>query len=135
MGMYTEVVVKINFNKDEIGVDNLKILEYLFNNNNDSTIDESKLPNHLFFQTPRWKSIGNSCSFYHHPRVINDWYEFNNSIYIFSRSDLKNYDNEIELFFDWLNTLTLTVSDNEYIGYSQYEDDLTPKIYTYNKKE
>jgi len=136
MGMYTEIVVKITINKTKIGEQAFSILEALFNPNTDVVIkDITNLPSHEFFNCDRWVQIGNSHSFYHHPNAVADWYypsyEILNDytdIHIFNRSDLKNYDNEIEKFFDWINTLNIGY-DGDFIGYSLYEEDDTPTIY------
>lgn len=136
MGMYTEIVVRFNFIPSEIEDNEYKILDFMFNPNSD--LDESdfgSLPSHDFFKCSRWASIGSCSSFYHHPNAVKDWYkpEYeiknpNSSRYVFNRSDLKNYDNEIGLFFDWLDSLGLFY-EGEFMGYSLYEEDNTPTIY------
>lgn len=45
--------------------------------------------------------------------------------YIFSRSDLKNYDDEIAEFFNWFSPLT-TAEPGKCIGYSWYEEHDSP---------
>ena len=71
------------------------------------------------------------CSFYHHPASVNSWVKANgreDDIHLFARNDLKNYDDEIEKFFDWLNTLNFGC-EGDFIGYSLYEEENTPTIY------
>ncbi len=92
MGDYTEILIKSDINcPDEIK----PIFEHLFNRTD--LPDEFELPDHDFFRAPRWTMIGTCSSFYHTP--------WSTSCYahdhVFSRSDLKNYGSEIELFFDW----------------------------------
>jgi hypothetical protein len=128
MGMYTEILVKIDFNKVNINKNNLDILKYMFEEYSDIEKEELVLPNFDFFKCDRWGFIGRSSSFYHHPTPINSWYEDENWVYIFSRSDFKNYDNEIDKFFDWLRSLNL-VDKNTFIGYSLYEESNTPHLY------
>lgn len=133
MGMYTEIVVKICINKSRIGIDNYNILKYMFNENTNIEIEDLVLPEHPFFKCSRWDYIGISSSFYHHPNEVNDWFipsfaKTDDEVYIFSRSDLKNYSNEIENFFDWVNTLDI-MHPNDFIGYSLYEEDNTPTVY------
>jgi len=142
MGMYTEVVVKINFTRKRVGSNNFNILDYMFNPGTRLMTDDYKpadaieLPDHAFFKCARWDSVGSMSSFYHHPERVNSWttQEWNgpDDVYLFARNDLKNYDSEIEKFFNWLNTLDL-MCPNEFLGYSLYEEDDTPIIY--NKKE
>lgn len=136
MGMYTEIVVKLQFDK-EVGNDNYKILSYLFNPLDVNEKEDLIIPEHDFFKCSRWESIGHCSSFYHHPNNVSDWYVLSFRIedvstYAFSRSDLKNYDNEIEKFFDWYSTLNTNECIGDFIGYSLYEEDNTPTIY--NKK-
>jgi len=138
MGMYTEIVVKIEINKVNVGEQAFSILEAMFNPNSCIDLDELELPNHSFFRCDRWQLIGNSSSFYHHPHVVGDWYypryetlSNDTDIYIFSRSDLKNYNSEIEQFFDWLDCLMLNNSNGDFIGYSLYEEETTPTIFRY----
>ena len=46
---------------------------------------------------------------------------------LFSRSDLKNYDREIELFFDWLRPLTCALP-GDCIGWQWYEEHDEPTL-------
>jgi hypothetical protein len=135
MGMYTEIIFRAVINKNKLGPEVYNILDYLFNPSSKIANEELVLPNHKFFTCPRWQHIGNSSSFYHHPNTVNDWYQSpydtseDKDVYVFSRSDLKNYDGEIELFFDWVDTLDI-FHPEEFMGYSLYEEDSLPEIYT-----
>ena len=119
MGMYTEILVKADVNISEISETDLTVINYLFGQGE----KPCSLPSHKFFTLHRWEFIGKSSSFYHHPRAISN---FEDS-YIFSRSDLKNYDDEIENFFDWFRPLT-TAEEGQCIGYSWYEEDAAPTL-------
>lgn len=125
MGMYTELVLKIEVSK-KIDESALNIFKYLFCNNN---VEPTVLPDHPFFKCKRWRCVGKSCSFYHHPETINSWaeYEYSPTIRIFSRSDLKNYDNEIDLFLDWASPYFYN-SENSVVGWKWYEEDETPTL-------
>jgi hypothetical protein len=93
-----------------------------------------KLPKHEFFSKERWEMIGKCCSYYFTPFSTTEL-RFDNiskSYYIISRSDLKNYDGEIEAFFDWIMPY-IANREGSFIGYSRYEEDETPTIYL--KKE
>ena len=136
MGMYTEIVVKIDFTRKKIGSKNFDILDYMFNPDTELMDDNYEpigleIPEHEFFKCHRWDCVGNMNSFYHHPDRVNSWAITNgnaDSIYLFARNDLKNYDSEIEKFFDWLNTLDFGYS-GDFVGYSLYEEDRTPTIH------
>lgn len=119
MGMYTEILVKADVNIDSLSEEEKEVLKFLFAGGK----EPSSLPNHHFFTLSRWHNIGRSCSFYHHPACLNSI----DDSYIFSRSDLKNYDGEIEAFFDWFAPLT-TAGKGKCIGYSWYEEDDEPVL-------
>lgn len=119
MGMYTEILVKADINLSTISEKDLAVINYLFGEGEKPNC----LPNHTFFSLSRWELIGKSSSYYHHPKAINN---FEDS-YIFSRSDLKNYDSEIENFFNWFRPLT-TAEEGHCIGYMWYEENSQPYL-------
>lgn len=90
MGMYTEILVKADVNVNNLSDMEKSVLNYLF----DGGDKPDSLPDHPFFTLDRWSQIGRTCSFYHHPKAVNSVSDCGE--YIFSRSDIKNYDGEIE---------------------------------------
>lgn len=131
MGMYTELVLKIEVNK---GIDEkaFNVLHYMFGGGNGEGL-ENNLPDHPFFRLPRWSLIGKCSSFYHHPSNVNDWYDvdYSSTIYIFSRSDLKNYDDEINHFLDWVKPYVVPATGS-CLGWVWYEEDEMPTLIPYN---
>lgn len=125
MGMYTELVLKCQI-KEGVPRQVKEVLHYLFV---DQTTGVPECPNHPFFKTPRWNFVGSSGSFYHHPKPVTHLYEvdYADFMYIFSRSDLKNYDNEIALFLDWINPY-LDHMPGECIGWTWYEEEEQPTL-------
>lgn len=119
MGMYTELVLKVQI-KEDIPNEISNVLNYLFNN---EILDNISPPKHPFFETPRWTMVGRCSSYYHIPWSCSQ-YEKN---YIFSRSDFKDYSNEIELFLDWLNPY-IDGTQGECIGWTWYETKRTPTL-------
>lgn len=119
MGMYTELVIKCSI-KDEIPEQVHKILQTMFG---DGDYYEGELPNHPFFSRQRWRNIGRSSSYYHIPKAIS-YYNFG---YLFSRSDLKNYENEIDLFLDWLDPYIAEIP-GQCIGWVWYEEFKEPTL-------
>lgn len=120
MGMYTELVLKCGI-KEDIPDDVEAVLHYLFNGGTAPSYD--KLPTHRFFQTTRWSMIGRSNSYYHVPWACSKYYEGR----IFSRSDLKNYDDEIMKFIDWLRPY-IDEFPEQCIGWMWYEEDNAPTL-------
>ena len=126
MGMYTEIVFKARITKN-INHVAMQVFEVLFNPECEKI--PVTLPDHAFFKCSRWRMIGSSGSFYHHPFGVSSWYDAGHSedIYIFSRSDFKNYSSEIELFFDWCRPY-LEALDGECIGWYWYEEEEAPTL-------
>lgn len=122
MGMYTEILVKASVDLDSISEKDLNVIKYLFSGGDEPCTEN--LPEHKFFTLPRWNLIGHCSSYYHHPVVLNSMDEYGS---IFSRSDIKNYDDEIDEFFDWIQPL-VTKTEGECIGYYWYEEDELPTL-------
>ena len=121
MGMYTEIVIKADvFPSISEKVKN--ILEYMFNRP-DIVEPPTDLPDHPFFQTDRWFMIGSCNSFYHIPWTDSKYAHDS----LFSRSDIKNYGGEIELFWDWIRPY-LNHLPEQCIGYQWYEEYDKPKL-------
>lgn len=116
MGMYTELVLKVRLTGDAPR----DIINHMFGDGP----EPATLPAHAFFKTQRWDFIGKSSSFYHHPEALSS---FLSSDYLFSRSDLKNYGNEIALFIDWLQPY-IDAEPGYCIGWEWYEEDDVPTL-------
>ncbi len=116
MGMYTEILIK-SVVKEGVAEE---VLNYLFNN---SGKEPSVLPDHKFFTLPRWRAVGSGRSHFHIP-WSNSLFEGD---YLFSRSDLKNYNEEIENFFDWFQGVSFE-EVGDCIGYSWYEEAEAPTL-------
>lgn len=119
MGMYTELVLKCEVKKD-LPPEVESVLQRLFGNDNDD-VPYLPLPPHEFFACGRWSAIGRCSSYYHVPFATSRYAEG----YIFSRSDLKNYEGEIDKFIDWISPY-LKGCDGTCIGWKWYEEDDMP---------
>lgn len=125
MGMYTELVFKASLIND-VPAEVMAVIDYLFGDGGSDRPEQ--LPDHPFFNKPRWSCIGRCSSFYHHPSTLNSVYkESSGGPYIFSRSDLKNYDGEIAAFLDWIDPY-IYGSVGECIGWSWYEEAEKPTL-------
>ena len=119
MGMYTELLLKAEV-EDETPPQVMRVLEYFFKGGP----EPESLPDHPLFEKPRWEMIGRSSSYYHIP-----WPDGGmgrggaerGTWYIFSRSDLKNYDGEIEAFLDWSRPY-LRPATGSCLGWTWYEE-------------
>lgn len=123
MGMYTEIVISTRIkNIPEV----VEVLKYMAG----ITETQPKLPDHPLFKTPRWTCLFKMSSYYFTPRatVLFEWDDIGGYWCLISRSDLKNYDQEIEQFFDWIKSF-VDHAYGEMIGYSRYEETREPTIW------
>jgi hypothetical protein len=126
MGMYTELYMSASLRPSTPTLVTDVIL-YMFNRD---TEEPEELPEHPFFECQRWDMLG-SCSSYNFSafalsKAIAD--EIGRAVYFTTRSDLKNYDDEIALFIDFIKPY---IEDDGHIGHYRYEEDEEPTlIYT-----
>ena len=131
MGMYTELVLKCEVRGDAPDVVK-KVVRHLFS----GEAAPDTLPGHVFFSCHRWEMIGSGSSAYHHPEAVNSLvkYDWSENIHIFSRSDLKDYEDEIAKFIDWI-TAYVDGSGETCIGWSWYEEEDKPTLIIINAGE
>lgn len=118
MGMYTEILIKADI-EGLLPVEVREVLNCLFNGGE----CPEQLPDHQFFNSTRWEFIGTSSSYYHIPWATSNYRDD----YLFSRSDLKNYDGVVQDFFHWLDPYVAAKSGT-CIGYIWYEEDNEPTL-------
>ena len=146
--MYTECYLSLKLEiktSDSIAI---SFIRYLFDSHFNYSSDEKsfslfkkRFSNHSFFLCERWGRIANSCSYMFNLISIKGYitgheYEKSDGIsynthFISSRFDLKNYDNEIQKFFDLI--YELIDPETFYIGHWQYENDKEPTHIYYKK--
>lgn len=122
MGMYTELILKCIIKSDTPREVN-QILDFLFNRDCKQDVENLAIPTHPFFNCGRWRFIGSCSSYYHIPWASSRYSED----YLFTRSDLKNYDDEIAKFIDWL-TPYIDAAPGQCIGWSWYEEESQPTL-------
>ena len=124
MGMYTELVLNLTI-KGDAPKDATDVIRYLANG------DErpESLPDHPFFKCTRWPMVMQCSSHYFVPFALSKLHEtgYTDGFYLSTRSDLKNYDNEIDLFVDWL-TPYIEAFPGNFLGYKRYEEDEHPTL-------
>ena len=126
MGMYTKLVVDLRF-KDYLPDNVVLGLKIMVGELSFEDFSQSELPNHRFFETSRWKSMLRTCSYYHTPFSLSELHydSISKRYYLTSSSDFKNYDGEINQFFDFISDYV----EVGFLGYSLYEEDETPTLY------
>jgi|TARA_R110000796_G_scaffold247790_1_gene373767 hypothetical protein len=125
MGMYTELFFTARLKKDT-PEEVVAILKHLFEEGS-YDLGLSDKPNHEFFECHRWDCIGNMSSFYFTPFPLSAMRKLQGSYFITSRSDLKNYDGEINKFIDWV-TPYLEGYEGDCIGWTHYEESEQPTL-------
>ena len=126
MGMYTEIFVRATL-IGELPTEVETALECIVGLR---TSDGEVLPEHPLFACPRWDMLGGSGSYYFpagaESTLTRDDLRRGKSLVI--HGNIKNYDDEIELFFDWVNPY-LDEADWDFIGFELYEEDTQPTLY------
>jgi len=127
MGMYTELVLAVELKADtpQDVIDTLMgmVQGYGINSNQD----------HLLFSTDRWQRMLNSGSAYFagkpHSELVYDYY---GCINLTIRTNLKNYDGEIEHFLDWIKPY---VYERGFAGYKRYEECSEPTLIYFGDRD
>jgi len=124
MGNYTEIFVCCRVKEGPA----VQVLQFMLEGS--SPHPDFNTPEHPLFSTPRWNFMLQCSSYYHVPRSMHrfEWDDIGKYHVLISRSDFKNYDNEVELFFDWLRP-HLDADSDDMIGYARYEETREPTIY------
>lgn len=128
MGMYTEIRVECDVRADG---DALTVLRILFDGADEESVDLKAIAfnlHHKLFMCDRWAQIGRMGSAYFDTEPSSSLTSLGDGAWrIKSISNIKNYDNEITLFFDWLRPMIIG-NKGDVIGHSQYESDDEPTI-------
>ena len=126
MGMYTELVLGVELSK-ETPKEVIDVLRYMTGEDDENLLHKEILENHPFFSCDRWKMLLICDSYYFdgqtHSEIVYD--KISNSHFLTSRSNLKNYDDEIDLFLNWIDPYVTTYGN---WGYKRYEEASMPTI-------
>ena len=132
MGMYTEFVFGVSL-LSTIPKEVIDILDFLVNSSEFNYTNN--LPNHKFFSNHRFRSIALCSSYYFGYSDSNSKFSLDNEgiskEYLLSiRSSIKNYNNEIEYFVDWIKPYVSNGSGtNDLLGYMLYEEASVPYLF------
>ena len=136
MGMYTEIHYNAELKKD-VPDEVIAVLKYMMDSDR---LVPPPLPDHPLFETDRWVIMFQCDSYYFsadtHSTLRFD--DISKSYFLCIRSNLKNYDNEIEKFIDWISPY-LDEWREDYLGHYRYEESTIPTLIfgcgTYTPKE
>ncbi|HBG5345126.1 TPA: hypothetical protein SOK46_002689 [Clostridioides difficile] len=131
MGMYTEFVCAIELKKDTP-----KEVINILNNMIEGEDRYDITPPHPFFECRRWRwlFIMDSYSFSGRSNTMFEYDDIAKTHYLTIRSNLKNYDDEINKFLNWIKPyIQIHCEDDEFLGYSRYEECRNPELIYYNE--
>lgn len=123
MGMYTELHYNVELRKD-VPAEVIATLNYML----DKDSPEAKC-DHPLFMTRRWPVMlrMDSYSFNADTHSTLRFDEIAGQYILCIRCNLKNYDNEIEKFVDWINPYVDAFA-GDFLGFSRYEEFEDPEI-------
>ena len=129
MGMYTELIFGASLKKNT-PKEVIDVLKYMIGDIKEKPIDFPFSGNRSLF-------LSGSYYFGVCDPVKKLWFDtIDNSYKISTRSNLKNYNNEIETFLEWIKPYIESGSgSNNMYAIVTYEEDYEPTIYYLNKNE
>ncbi|MHB1098682.1 MAG: hypothetical protein ACYCZR_03930 [Burkholderiales bacterium] len=137
MGMYTEFHFNSALHSD-VPTNVLEILDYMIGTDEfEPVITDPWSAQAELSQTPYWPIMLRCDSYYFDADTINTlrYDDIANQHYLCIRSNLKNYDDKIKKFIDWIMPY-LDKYDGEFLGFSRYEESNEPTlIYAIKPKE
>lgn len=127
MGMYTELHFNAELRKDTPS-EVIELLRWMARTGTDLK-RRPETPEHPFFACPRWPVLFTMDSYYFdadtHSTLRYD--DIAERYYLCVRSNLKNYDDEIEKFIDWID-LWLAKEPGDFLGFYRYEETEHPTL-------
>lgn len=124
MGTYTEFHYNAELRRD-IPEDIRAILDFMVGNRED---EPTTKPEHPLFSASRWRFMLRCDSYYFdadtHSTLRDDE---QGGAYLCIRCNLKNYDDEIEKFCEWVRPY-IDKHEGEFLGFSRYEETETPTL-------
>lgn len=128
MGMYTEFHFNVRL-KDDTPKDVLEVLTLMLGGD----VEPPMLPDHPLFKTPRWHYMLVSDSEYFDSQSRSELsQDFSITcrprIYLSVRTNLKNYNEEIQKFIDWIRPHLASTDPRDLLGYYRYEESREPTL-------
>lgn len=134
MGMYTEIIFGA-WLKEDLPQDVVDTINILVNSNiNDirNFCQLSSVPDHPFFKSERPWLLQSGGSYYF-PQVMRAEFKYDKIAKQYSlcfRTNIKNYDDEIEKFLDWIKPYIESGSgEKDFYAIVCYEENSEPDIY------
>ena len=131
MGMYTELHLNVELRRDT-PAEVLDVLRYMLR---EIPVEERpETPDHPFFETGRWFVLFTMDSYYFKADTHSTlrWDETAEAHFLGVRCNLKNYDQEIQHFIDWI-TPYVEAEEGDFLGFYRYEETEIPTLIHYGK--
>ena len=128
MGMYTEIYINVDLKKDTPD-DVIKVLKAMC-----YMLPDQECSDVLADYPDRWICLFSNMSYYT-PSTNCRFLEFDdisNQWSLLGKGDIKNYNNDIEKFFEWIMPW-IDGSVGDFIGYQRYEESQLPTLHTLNE--
>lgn len=124
MGMYTEIHFNAELKRDT-PEDVLSVLRYMVG----GAVIPARMPDHPLFSTSRWAYMLTCDSYYFaaDSRSTLRGDDIAGCFFLCVRSNLKNYEAEIEKFIDWI-TPYVDAGDGDFLGFLRYEETEWPTL-------
>ena len=124
MGMYTELHFNVEL-KEDTPEEIMEVLRYMVCDG----VPPSTIPQHELFETSRWAFMLRCGSFYFaaetHSTLRYD--DISKSYYLCVRCNLKNYDEEIQKFIDFIDPFVVG-TNGDFLGFYRYEESNEPTL-------
>lgn len=140
MGMYTKINIILSI-KNDTPKQIKEILESMFQGDSVEDMREKflEIPEHKFFEDNRRVWFPASGGSYYFTGTVNSEIKYtsvagDNQMVLHIDTDFKNYGDEIEYFLDWIAPY-IDASQDEFLGYSRYEETKNPTLYFFKDKK
>lgn len=129
MGMYTEIYFSANL-KDNLPQEVQAVIAYMATANAEISVILDSLPAHSLFQSERWKWLmvghsyyfnGSSFRVFRRDKIGNFWA-------LTFKADIKNYQDEIGKWLDFITPYLEPSYGPEHIGHFRYEEQNAPTL-------
>ena len=123
--MYTEIYINVDLKKDTPD-DVIKVLKAMC-----YMLPDQECSDVLADYPDRWSCLFSNMSYYT-PYTNCKFLEFDNisnQWSLLGKGDIKNYNNDIEKFFEWIMPW-IDGSVGDFIGYQRYEESQLPTLHT-----
>lgn len=137
MGMFTKINIILKI-KNDAPLNIKTILTHMFEGADLTELEELiDLPDHDFFKEGSRVWFPKSGGSYYFTGTANSAIKFrivDNQMVLHIDTDFKNYDDEIKHFLDWIAPY-VDADEDEFLGYSRYEEDYNPTLYFFKNEE